>query len=78
MEKTVPKNRTIPVLAKIASVKAYALDNGFSGKPIENLSYFLNEYLPRFTSLYKVKYDPETKRGTIKFHSNEWYYFQTT
>lgn len=73
--KTVPSNRTKPVLNSIVAVKAYTLGNYFNGTIVNDIPALL-AYVARIGSA-KVRYDKLSGRGQIKFHSNEWYEFET-
>jgi hypothetical protein len=71
---TVPKNRTSQVISQIAAVKSYTLENCFSGKTLTDIPAFL-AYVDRLGS-GKVRFDKETGKGKITFHSNAWYEFE--
>jgi hypothetical protein len=73
--KTVPSNRTKPVLDAIVAVKAYTLNNYFKGAAVNDIPALL-AYIARMGS-GKVRYDKLSGRGQIKLHSNEWYEFYT-
>ena len=73
MQTTVVKTRTAPIIAKIASAKAFTLDNSFSGKPVEELDW-LKSYLTKMQP--KIRFDRATGKGQAYFHSNAWYDFE--
>lgn len=73
MQTTVAKNRTAPIIAKIASAKAFTLDSSFSGKPVEELAW-LKSYLSKMEP--KISFDKATNKGKATLHSNAWYEFE--
>jgi hypothetical protein len=73
MQVTIAKNRTAPIIAKIASAKSYTLDNCFTGKPVEELDW-LKSYLTKMQP--KIYFDKATGTGQAYLHSNAYYNFE--
>ena len=70
---TVRKTKVAEVLDKISSAKCFSLENGFSGKPVDDLAA-LRSWLVRMEA--KVSFDKTTRKGNARLHSNEWYEFE--
>ena len=75
--KTIPKNRALIIIEQIVSAKAFTLDNGFSGAPVEELDW-LKSHLSRDGSRAKITFDKETGHGQASLHSNAWYEFEVS
>ena len=70
---TIQSRHTAKHLDKISNVRCFSLDNGFSGKLVEDQARALDWCLNRFGA--KLQISKEFGQGRIRLHSNEWYEF---
>ena len=70
---TIPKNRTAPIIDSITAIQSFTLDNGFIGRPVEDLDW-AKDFLKRTQP--KISFDKYRGYGVARMHSNAWYEFQ--